>query len=181
MERALERELQRARRCHRALSFGLLDVDAFKAVNDTLGHPAGDAMLRQLGRALQEGIRASDSAARWGGDEFAVLLPEGGFEAAKAFADRLQRLVSELPPVVSGEGMRPVTLSMGFVCVYGVCPDQAALMKWADRALYAAKAGGRDGVRFLVLGEGSAGRPEVEAAAEPAELKGGQPGDRRRR
>jgi len=159
MERTLQRETERARRYGRALSFGLVDIDGFKVINDTLGHPAGDAALRRFARILEAAIRASDAVARWGGDEFAVLLVEAGLDAAEAFAGRLHKLVREPVSSPSPAAPPPFTVSVGFVVVDRACQDVPALLRWADRALYAAKDEGRACTRFFTLGADSGARP----------------------
>lgn len=162
MERILKREIQRMCRYHRALSFALMDVDDFKKINDTLGHLAGDAVLCHIAQTLQTALRISDSAARWGGDEFAVLLPDTDFGGTKAFAERLRRLLQAAPVAWSEGAIPPISLSMGFVLVEDMNLDLFVLLKWADRALYAAKAAGRDRARFFALGDGKGEGPAAE-------------------
>jgi diguanylate cyclase (GGDEF)-like protein len=153
MERLLKREIQRRLPRYPAFAFVLADVDGFKAINDEYGHSVGDAVLCHIGRVLRHSTRSSDFVARWGGDEFAVLLPGAGLSAAKAFAKRLSRLMSDHPPACRGQRLPAVGLSAGVACVTRAVPDLAQVLKWADRALYAAKTGGRNQTRFLVLGE----------------------------
>jgi diguanylate cyclase (GGDEF)-like protein len=163
MERLLKRELQRAARHQRALSFALMDVDGFKAINDTRGHPAGDEVLRHLAGVLRRAVRSSDSTARWGGDEFAVLLPEADLPAARAFSGRLQKLVSHLRMVAGDDDLPPVTVSAGVVSVHAGRPGLNMLLRCADRALYAAKAEGRGRAEFVVLTESA----DTEAVVTP--------------
>ena len=122
----------------RNLSLLLLDIDHFKTYNDTRGHVEGDAALRQVGQVLNSSIREDDTAARYGGDEFLVLLPGAGKERAQAVAEHLRRTVEAL-----GAG---ITLSAGV----GTYPEDATsgvgLIRAADHALYEAKAEGRNRV-----------------------------------
>jgi diguanylate cyclase len=125
----------------------LLDLDGFKEVNDSLGHHAGDQLLRQMGPRLQAGLRPGDLLARLGGDEFAVLIPEGGLDEAQARAERLREIV--LAPFTV-EGVR---LHVGVSIGVATAPVPAAtvieLLRCADVAMYAAKAG-REGVHVYV-------------------------------
>jgi len=126
--------------------FGLLilDLDDFKAINDRWGHPAGDEVLRQVARLLVRTIRVVDSAYRYGGDEFAVLLPENDFAAARGVAERVREAVEDLEILLEGGGKVAVTVSVGIA----ICPDDGAsaqkLVAAADAALYEAKRGGRN-------------------------------------
>jgi diguanylate cyclase (GGDEF)-like protein len=139
----LQIELGRAGRTGEPLSLLLGDVDRFKQLNDRFGHAAGDAVLVAIGRILMRECRAIDTAARVGGEEFAVLLPAASAAAALTTADRLRTAIAQ---VTDGDG-RPVTISFGVAehPADGVTPD--ALLRSADKALYAAKEAGRDRVR----------------------------------
>jgi diguanylate cyclase (GGDEF)-like protein len=121
-----------AGRTGQPLTVAIADLDHFKRFNDTYGHPAGDEMLRQVGGALRRALRDDDVAARWGGEEFAIALTQ----CAAAEAARVLARVREAAP--GGE-----TFSVGFVTWDGR-EGAADLMERADRALYAAKTGGRD-------------------------------------
>jgi len=172
MERMLKREIQPARRRHRMFAFVLIDVDDFKAINDTHGHSAGDAVLSHIARILQESIRSSDSAARWGGDEFAVLLPGASVAGAHAFVNRLSCLVYRSHTGSSGESLPPVTLSVGIACVPDRVSNAAAVLKWADRGLYAAKISGHGQAKVLVLGEGKEATPQMDQSVSLACAEG---------
>jgi diguanylate cyclase (GGDEF)-like protein len=132
-EAALEREIERARRYSRSLALLVCDLDAFKARNDRGGHTAGDAALVRVGATLRGLSRASDLAARIGGDEFAVLLPETGPTGACAFADKLLR-------ALCGDPLDPLALSIGIATLPEDALDAKALFELADRRLYDAKA-----------------------------------------
>jgi diguanylate cyclase (GGDEF)-like protein len=120
------------------------DLDHFKSINDTLGHPAGDEVLKQVAACLQASLRASDHIARYGGEEFAMILPETGTEGILLAAERLRRAVAALH-IETGAGLARVTLSLGAVAVTpGEACTPAELVKRADDALYQAKASGRN-------------------------------------
>lgn len=140
---AAELELARWRRSPRPLSLIVFDVDHFKRVNDTHGHPAGDDVLRQLAGILSATFRDVDVVARIGGEEFAVLLPSTDLEGAMAVADRLRQAVESRPVIVDGVTIRS-TLSGGVATMDASTSGLDALLKRADQALYAAKAGGRN-------------------------------------
>jgi diguanylate cyclase (GGDEF)-like protein len=149
---ALERlrdEVARSHRYGRPLSCILFDVDHFKRVNDTLGHAAGDVVLQAVGQAVLEECRSMDVVARYGGDEFLILLPETDGTAAAALADRLRRSVATLAVMHGGRALG-VTASFGVAALDGrgdESPDEPdELLRRADQALYAAKRRGRDAV-----------------------------------
>jgi diguanylate cyclase (GGDEF)-like protein/PAS domain S-box-containing protein len=142
---AAEIELTRWRRSPRPLSLVLLDVDHFKAVNDTYGHPAGDAVLRDLALALGAAFREVDVVARVGGEEFAVLLPSTAIEGAFAVSQRLLAQFEARTVEVGGTRIT-YTASAGVATMDASISGLDALMKRADEALYAAKNGGRNRV-----------------------------------
>jgi two-component system cell cycle response regulator len=136
------RHCQRAERGSRPLSLILFDVDHFKRVNDTLGHLAGDAALRELGGALRDSVRPSDFVARYGGEEFAVVLPETELILAERIAERLRKTLAQR---WSQAGLGDLTASAGVASAPDSAPyDPERLLAAADRALYAAKAAGRN-------------------------------------
>jgi diguanylate cyclase (GGDEF)-like protein len=135
-----EIETSRARRYHHPLTLVYLDVDEFKKVNDRFGHVAGDEVLRRVTTAAQSCLRRSDLAARMGGDEFAILLPETSQEAALPI---LQRMQAELRRMMARDG-RPVTFSLGAVTFR--TPPEAVdeMIRIADQEMYQAKGAGKD-------------------------------------
>ncbi|HEX9573138.1 MAG TPA: diguanylate cyclase [Myxococcales bacterium] len=142
----LEQELVRARRYGSALSLGLLDVDHFKRVNDTYGHPGGDAVLAHLASLLIASVRSSDIVARYGGEEFAFVLVEAGAQEAAVVAERMRARVEAHEFEVPGGARLRATASIGLAAAQGKEPA-AALVQRADAALYEAKAQGRNRVR----------------------------------
>lgn len=143
----VERELARALRYDRPLSMLLMDLDNFKHVNDRHGHPAGDAALVAAAGIITSSLRASDFAARIGGEEFAVLLPETGLEEAAQAAERIRAAMGEAVLALDGEGGEVrCTVSVGVADVCRSIQNYSALYSAADQALYKAKARGRDRV-----------------------------------
>ncbi len=142
LDQALDIEIARTKRDNSALSAMMSDVDHFKLVNDQFGHPVGDRVLIRVAEVLRQETRPSDVVARFGGEEFVVLMPQTDLPAAMSFAERIrQRLAEELiPPLPS-----PVTSSFG-VAQYREGEDAAALLGRADKALYLAKSSGRNRV-----------------------------------
>ena len=141
----LESELQEARTTGQALSIVILDLDRFKEINDTCGHPAGDAVLRALGGWLgAEGLRVNDRAGRYGGDEFVVVLPDTCAAGAAAFAERARSHFASIP-FIFGETVVRGSLSAG-VASWPESESESAeeLISLADTALYQAKQQGRN-------------------------------------
>lgn len=141
----LAEEIARAGRIGRPLSLILADLDRFKAVNDRYGHAAGDHVLAVAAARLSEVTRASDVLARFGGEEFVVLVPHTGAGEAVRLAERMRRTLREASPTVPGAGALRVTASFG-VATYLPGEGRAAFFARSDAALYAAKAAGRDRV-----------------------------------
>ncbi len=137
----LERECKRARRTSSPLALALLDVDHFKGYNDAYGHPSGDQALVQLADVLREIKRASDFVARLGGEEFAIVLVDTGFEGGVFAAERIRKTVE-----TAQWARRPLTVSLGVAVFEADMPDVEALLAAADRALYQAKRAGRNRV-----------------------------------
>jgi diguanylate cyclase (GGDEF)-like protein len=145
-EERLAFEFSMARRKRRDLSVVLVDADDFKKVNDRLGHAAGDSVLQQVAKVLQETVRATDLAVRFGGEEFAVILPESNERSAMLWCRRLQKALA----AASWEHY-PVTVSMGIAGMTAACVDGAHMVAIADQALYRAKRMGKD--RFVSSGD----------------------------
>ena len=138
-ETHIANEVSRAKREKRPLSCILIDIDRFKAVNDTFGHQAGDQLLRDISALLRRTVRAYDILVRWGGEEFLLVLPGVGLELARILADRLRAAVEALDT----HGIGPVTVSAG-AAEFENDYEFASTLRTADRRLYQAKASGRN-------------------------------------
>jgi diguanylate cyclase (GGDEF)-like protein len=138
LQRRLREELRRAARTGQPLTLLLADVDRLKWVNDTRGHAAGDALLRAVGAALQAGVRGHDVVARYGGDEFVVLLLDTALHGGERAARRLLRLVEAR---TARSGVEGVGVSIGVAGYPAHGREGEALLEAADRALYRAKQG----------------------------------------
>ena len=151
MDETLDRELRRATREGGGVGLIMGDIDHFKTYNDTLGHAAGDAVLRTIGNFLRGAVRGEDVVCRFGGDEFVIILPKAGLEDTRRRADGLRKQLAGLDWAASGSALPTVTLSLGVAAFpeHGVSPDQ--LLMAADKALYRAKAAGRDRVMVAQL------------------------------
>jgi len=139
-----QQELDRALRLNEPLCAVLLDVDDFKRVNDRHGHAAGDAVLQTLGRVLPASLRRSDLSTRWGGEEFALLLPGAASDDAQRIVERLRDAVAHTPIVAAGQSLR-CTVSIGLADLH---PGDSfdALLRRADAAMYRAKSTGKNRV-----------------------------------
>jgi len=138
LEETLEREIQRAERTQSPLGVILVDVDHFKQINDTLGHPTGDIVLQELGKLLAGQIRQSDIACRYGGDEFVLILPDTSRHTTKERAESLQYKARDLNLPV------PITISLGMAVFPENGTTSETILKSADTALYQAKREGRN-------------------------------------
>ncbi|MBN2264705.1 MAG: diguanylate cyclase [Candidatus Aminicenantes bacterium] len=142
-----EREVGRARRYQRPLALILFDIDHFKDVNDSYGHLMGDHVLVVLTRLITKTTRATDIVCRYGGEEFIVLMPEAGLEEGLAMAERLRQEISRMT-VVTTEGTLSLTVSLGVAALRREEDENLeSLIARADRAMYQAKAAGRNAVR----------------------------------
>jgi diguanylate cyclase (GGDEF)-like protein len=142
---ALHLEASRYERYARPLSLLMIDIDHFKSVNDRFGHEAGDEVLRRVAERVRSCVRDVDTAARFGGEELAVLLPETTAGAAREVAERI-RLSIERTTIAFAQNNIRVTVSIGLACVPETVAAVDALLATADEALYSAKHGGRNRV-----------------------------------
>jgi diguanylate cyclase (GGDEF)-like protein len=138
-------EVLRATRYGTALSVLMADLDRFKHVNDTYGHPVGDAVLRSTGEAIAHLLRKTDVGGRYGGEEFIAILHHTDLEGAAVLAERLRHSVAAMECVGHDGSRFSITISIG-IAQLGPNEDTASLVRAADAALYAAKAGGRNRV-----------------------------------
>jgi diguanylate cyclase (GGDEF)-like protein/PAS domain S-box-containing protein len=145
-QESLEREIRRVKRKKGTLGVMMLDLDHFKSFNDQFGHEAGDMLLRCLGDLLHRRVRGEDVACRFGGEEFALILPEASLEATCSRAEELRRAVRDLEPIYGDRLLGGITVSVG-VAVYPLHgPTGDDVVRAADSALYRSKAEGRDRV-----------------------------------
>jgi len=152
----LEIECNRAMRYKRNLSLLMLDIDEFKQVNDGFGHPCGDLVLKHFAKILKSSVRKTDIVARYGGDEFGILLPETKKSMAMKVSEKIRREV-ERHPFCWGEQQLHITVSIGVAAALqeGV-EDWNGLLNAADQALYRAKDGGRNNVMAFNLDSSTA-------------------------
>ena len=144
-QESMDRELERSRRYQREFSLIIFDIDHFKKINDTYGHPTGDRVLIAISRGVEQSVRGSDIIARYGGEEFAVILPETDLTAANAVAERLRNDIERLDIFVDGMTIK-ATVSVGYTCYRNSAriQEKSAIIGMADRALYIAKQSGRN-------------------------------------
>ena len=136
-------EMQQVRRYHYPTGLIMLDIDDFKAINDTYGHQQGDVVLKQIARVVRDGSRDTDRPARYGGEEMAVILPHTDLEGAHAIAERIRTAIEALRvPRLDGRGQLRVTASVGVAASAEGHKD--ALIADADAALYEAKRKGKN-------------------------------------
>lgn len=139
----LNAEIEQVRRYHHPIGLIMLDIDDFKGVNDTYGHPQGDGVLRQVAHVLRENSRDADSPARYGGEELSLILPHTDLEGAYAIAERIRTAVEGLRvPRTDGTGVLRVTASVGVAA--STAGDKESLIADADAALYEAKRRGKN-------------------------------------
>jgi diguanylate cyclase (GGDEF)-like protein len=160
-EMQLDREMQVARRQHQPLSLMMLDLDRFKQLNDSVGHDAGDAALRRLADCFRQELRGIDSAARFGGDEFALILPQAYSEGAQIVAERLRARIEE----IHIPGFGNLSASIGIATFPSHGSSRAKLVTAADAALYCAKRAGRN--RVCVYEAGNGDRKLVIPSVDP--------------
>jgi diguanylate cyclase (GGDEF)-like protein len=153
---ALEREVWRSRRYGGTISMLMADIDNLKVINDTYGHAAGDVVIKEVSRHIKDCIRQIDLAARYGGDEFAVILPSTTLEEAIVVSERIVNVVSG-SPVVWQQTHIPLSISVG-VGQYGPDVNPEDITSRSDRALYSAKQSGKNNVRVFVPSRGQEAR-----------------------
>lgn len=168
----LGQEMMRISRYHKDgfLSFMMIDVDKFKTINDTYGHAKGDMVLRNLAGILKNNIREVDIVARYGGDEFAVLMPETDKECAKIVAQRLLVQTRDHLSISVGGGIIPVTISIGLVILFPERhQDIESVIIKADNVLYLSKHKGGNTLNYFVCGK-TEEPEEVEIIANSAPM-----------
>jgi len=159
----LRRELERAQRQRTSLGVVMADLDHFKQINDTYGHPAGDAVLREATRRLQSAVRTYDSIGRYGGEEFLVVVPGADEASALQQAERLRASISKAPIEVDQSSAIPLTISLGVTApAEPEASNLESLLRAADLALYEAKRKGRNRVE-MASAEGVVDGPAVTA------------------
>jgi diguanylate cyclase (GGDEF)-like protein len=166
LDQAMAREVARAARSGSDISLLAVDLDHFKDINDTYGHITGDVVLREFGGLLVQTARAGDMVARTGGEEFSILLPDTDPSGAFRAAIRVCDTVRAHPFMVNGKRLH-ITISVGVVSTNGAAMDSAEMnmKERADQALYAAKRGGRDGLRVWNPNIGANLTPSTSLAA----------------
>jgi len=153
---ALKNEVARSQRSQRPISLLLFDLDNFKEYNDSYGHPKGDELLKQLGEVIRANARTLDIASRYGGEEFAIILPETGHDAAFAIAERLRKAVQDTCPT---------TVSIGVCTCVNASASPETLLNEADKALYVAKRNGKNQTRNFLIIDKALGVIDVQDAA----------------
>ena len=161
----LDHEIARHQRSRRCFCIAYLDCDRFKSVNDSLGHAAGDRLLRATADVLTRALRRSDSLARLGGDEFAILLPETDADQA---AEVLRKLRAALSAMTAREGF-DVTFSIGVSAFLSAPPSVDRAIDHADGTMYAAKAAGRNTTTWATWSDPADGPNKSHEPADPRE------------
>jgi two-component system cell cycle response regulator len=148
--RHLATEIEQTKRSGKSLGLLLIDIDHFKSINDTHGHAAGDEVLRAVANRLSRHLRGFDTVARWGGEEFVVVMPEATLDVARSVAERLRRKVAGGPVTISGGGGDvTVTVSIGVAVTGDEVSTMDDLLRAADAAMYFAKRNGRNRVATI--------------------------------
>jgi diguanylate cyclase (GGDEF)-like protein len=137
-------EIDRARRYHHPFTVAYMDIDDFKNVNDSLGHDAGDSLLKAVARTLREDLRSTDSVARLGGDEFALFLPETEAESAKRAIGKLQGKLLD----VIGKSRWPITFSFGVMTFISPPDSIDDMIKKVDGLMYLSKKSGKNMIKY---------------------------------
>jgi diguanylate cyclase (GGDEF)-like protein len=148
LKTALRREIKRAARFRQQLSLVMIDVDNLKGYNDRNGHMRGSLLLRELAQLFAQHVRSFDLVAKYGGDEFTLILPQTDPEGARAVAERMRQVVAEHTFPLAATGS--ITVSLGIATFPQDASDPIGLIRASDRALYAAKKGGRNRVESVL-------------------------------
>lgn len=144
LDETLLNEMERSRRNQRGFTLAIADLDNFKKVNDTYGHPCGDAVLKAVAKTMKEALRSVDTVGRWGGEEFLIILPETPAEGSATVLNRIREKIAKL--VIACEGHEiSLSISIGMSYCDRDCPKDEVL-KEADLALYEAKRQGKNRV-----------------------------------
>ncbi len=146
LQEVLDREIRRSIRSEQHLGIVMLDLDYFKKFNDTYGHQAGDAVLRETASFLVRSVRAEDFVCRYGGEEFVMVLPTANLRAAEARAQRIREKLRDLVIMDHGRSLGVITASIGVAALPDQGMNEKELLQAADAALYRAKREGRDRV-----------------------------------
>jgi diguanylate cyclase (GGDEF)-like protein len=154
---SLQRALAQAHRSGAPVSVVMADLDHFKRTNDTHGHAAGDAILRQAAQRIRSGIRQGDMVGRYGGEEFLLVLPGADTETARVVAERVRAAIDDVPMILDDGRPLPSTVSMGLASAIDMGYEAIELLLAADAALYRAKANGRNRVEIACI------LPDIEA------------------
>jgi len=156
----LSQEISRAERYKHPLSLLMADIDLFKAINDDFGHPAGDRVIKAVAGSLQQEMRESDHVARYGGEEYAIILPDTQIQDAYIVAERIRKTIDSLR-IKYEDKLIHFTMSLGIACFQPeekIASDK--LIKRADSALYHAKKQGRN--QCCVFGKAQPGRAGID-------------------
>jgi diguanylate cyclase (GGDEF)-like protein len=146
----LERELARSQRENSHLALLMVDLDHFKLVNDTFGHSAGDAVLREVSLRMASSVRPYDAVGRYGGEEFLIILPGCAAGTGLSQAERMRSIIEEAPVIIDSSRLETITASFGVTsCCGPVVPSADAIIQVADQAMYAAKREGRNRVWLM--------------------------------
>lgn len=167
LDNLLEYEIRRMHRSGTKLALLMIDIDWFKQVNDRYGHTIGDEVLRHVARLMEARKRDTDTLARFGGEEFVLLLADTGSDGALALAEALRQAVADGPAQIGGLSIS-VTISIGIACTGANLKTKADILATADKALYKAKARGRNRVELVFQSRGFSG----DDPAGPGQLDG---------
>ncbi|MFV9645731.1 MAG: diguanylate cyclase [Desulfobacterales bacterium] len=169
LDETLEREINRAKRHEKELSILFFDLDDFKEVNDSFGHQTGDEVLKQVAKIVLNEKRSEDFAARYGGEEIVVIMPETGKVDSLVLGERIRQGVEEMKIDFKGHTVR-LTISGGLASFPGNTTDVESLLKCADNALYRAKGSGKNNISFFSQDKRRYMRIEIDHEVKVREL-----------